>query len=131
MFKSEIDEGYHFALCKSSGKSWEDIVVNVRVISGKPLGDILSFLTDDEESKIYKSRELLCAEDDVVVLYLNNKSAQDIAADGAALAQQKSVIKTNSAMNFKQYGTGAQILRQLGVRKMRVHTSSPLSLIHI
>ena len=128
LFKSEIDGGYHFALCKSSGKSWEDIVVNVRVISGKPLGDILSFLTDDEDSKIFKSRELLSSEEDVVVLYLNNHTAQDIAADGAVLAEQKAVQKANSAMNFKQYGTGAQILGQLGVRKMRVHTSSPRSM---
>ncbi len=132
LFKSEIDHSFHFALCKGAGQfsglTDKPATVDVRVISGRPLQDLLSVITGEAGSKLQKSRELFAQHENVVVLYLNNFSEEDILNDASLLMDQGSKKVQNSAMNFKQYGTGAQILRMLGVKKMRVHTSSPRSM---
>jgi 3,4-dihydroxy 2-butanone 4-phosphate synthase/GTP cyclohydrolase II len=70
-----------------------------------------------------------------VVLYL------DVDRDGAALARvlQDYVARSaggpwppvesrNVGMDFKEFGVGAQILRDLGLHKLRVMTNQPMRL---
>ncbi len=128
LFKSQIDDSYHFALCKGLDQTTEESVVDVRVISGRPLQDVFSMFAGDKETKLEKSKSLFANHERVCVLYLNNFSPEDVSADAALLMEKGVKAPRNSAMNFKQYGTGAQILRMLGIKKMRVHTSSPRSM---
>ena len=60
-------------------------------------------------------------------LYLEENENDSFSKQLDRLTTQKSNLnKSPIAMDRRLHGTGAQILRQLGVREMRVHSFTPL-----
>ena len=121
----------HLALIKGE---WEkDEPVLVRVHSSCFTGDILHSLRCDCGDQLEKAMEMVEAAGKGVVLYMNQEGrgiglfnklkAYKLQEEG------KDTVEANLALGFKMdqrdYGVGAQILRHLGVSKMKLMSNNP------
>ena len=127
MFRSRMDQGVHLALVK--GTMDEQSVTDVRVHPQRPLVDVLAPRDSVSGSRIEYGLKMLGDSDNAVLLYL-----QQPAVEAAWLGDFEDLSKGElepvhrPPMDMRVYGTGAQILRDLGVRKMIVHMTTPRTL---
>ena len=102
--------------------SWdEDEPVLVRVHSSSETGDILGTLFDDYGLQISESMRKISQEGKGVLLYMRHSEGDSILHRLRHL--QEPVEKTKSEQ--RDFGVGAQILRDLGLRKIRLLTKHP------
>ena len=138
-FRNVVDGAQHFALVKGDAFH-ADQVVEVRVHRQRPLIDVFSSRQTGRKLVDY-GLNLLKSSGHCVVLYLSHPGGSQAFADdtedmrphadsGAANGAAGQTQGGNKwrAMDPRLYGIGAQILRQLGVRRMRIHVSTPRSL---
>ncbi len=130
LFKSKIDNLCHFALINEG--DFENEVVDVRVHRQRTLVDIFSHPETGGRFRVERGLKMLKASKAAVFLYLMvPDSQQDHMDEFESLAKLSPEQKKKSAsVNWvekdqRMLGVGAQILRHLGVRKMRVHMSNP------
>ena len=118
-FKSLIDEIEHLALIKGVVTSKDKIMV--RVHSFNPVLDILEQLNDDGQNNlIFKAMKKIDTNKSGIIIIIND-SYKDFITKKLKVDEE---IDTKEKLNLRQYGVGAQILSDLGVKKMILLSNS-------
>ncbi|MEO0796959.1 MAG: 3,4-dihydroxy-2-butanone-4-phosphate synthase [Verrucomicrobiota bacterium] len=116
VFKSVLDERQHIAL--SLGELSHKPTL-VRVHSENLLGDIFRGKGMGGFDVIHHAMEIIAKEGRGVILYLEQPGGGiRVTEDGGNLAVQR------RGMDFRDYGIGAQILSELGLKRIRLLSSS-------
>lgn len=130
-FNEKNSSNEHIALIKGD---WEkDEPVMVRVHSSCFTGDILGSLRCDCGEQLHKAMQMVEKEGKGVILYMNQEGRGiGLLNKLKAYRLQEGGMDTVEAnlhlgfqMDQRDYGVGAQILRHLGVSKLRLMSNNP------
>lgn len=134
VYTSDAAPGEHLVLVKGEVRPEEPTLV--RVHSQYLPGDVFGFADRDTGSMLRRSMELIEAEGKGVVLYLRHDRAhldisEIIAANekGEDLPEGTPTPGFGPKMSYRDFGLGAQILRDVGIRKMKLLTNRPPKLV--
>jgi 3,4-dihydroxy 2-butanone 4-phosphate synthase/GTP cyclohydrolase II len=134
-FTNEINSDVHLALVMGDIDTDESMLV--RVHSQCVLGDVFGSLRDDTGWQLQRALELIATEGRGVLLYLKQEGrgvglVNQLRAYRLIDEQDKDAVEADAEvvgvkkMDPRDYGMGAQILHDLGVRKMRLITNHPV-----
>ncbi len=130
-FRQTNTNDLHLALIKGEWK--EDEPVMVRVHSSCITGDIFGSCRCDCGPQLHKAMEMVEKEGKGVIIYMNQEG-RGIGLLNKLKAyklqeQGMDTVQANLALGFpmdkRDYGVGAQILRDLGISKLRLMTNNP------
>jgi len=123
-FRQTTSNTEHLALVKGEWK--EDEPVMVRVHSGSMVGDIFGSEYFGKGHQLSESMKMINEEGKGVIVYINKLRSGNGIIDELSAFREKNDSRAESVkkMDSKDYGIGAQILRYLGVKKMRLLTNS-------
>ncbi|HMQ06742.1 MAG TPA: 3,4-dihydroxy-2-butanone-4-phosphate synthase [Saprospiraceae bacterium] len=112
----------HLAI--STGEIRPDVPTMVRVHSSTETGDILGILFENYGVKLKKSLEMIAENQSGVLLYMRHSEKSESILQKLSDIEQSKNINKSSSDEQRDFGTGAQILRELGVQKIKLITNS-------
>lgn len=133
-FQSLLDGRSHVALVR--GEIDPDKPVLVRVHRANFPGDVLPLEGFKSRDKLKIALQKIAAEGVGIFVYLNREEkGEDLLAElkkgvseSGGISTVMDAVQKESNMTFRDYGIGVQVLRELGVRRMRVMTDHPMNL---
>jgi 3,4-dihydroxy 2-butanone 4-phosphate synthase / GTP cyclohydrolase II len=138
VFRSDVDGGEHLALVKGEIRADEPTLV--RAHAEYLPGDVFATTRRNTGELLHRSMEIIAQEGKGIVLYLKREQGSEMLAPRGDAggepseggdATKPSTMATVRLKAFREYGIGAQILRDLGVGKIRLISNYSRRLVNL
>jgi 3,4-dihydroxy 2-butanone 4-phosphate synthase/GTP cyclohydrolase II len=130
-YESLVDGSEHLVLIR--GEVDPDEPTLVRAHAEYLPGDVFGYQSRNTGEMLHRAMMRIDQEGRGVVVYLRRESMAEEISSGASAGEdtRPSTAPRGRLTSFRDYGIGAQILRDVGVRKIRLLTNYPRRLVSL
>ena len=129
-YRSTVEPTSHFiALCKGDFASTDSEPVLLRAQRAQVLGDVFGLSSDDSAARMRAAVAQIDRAGRGVFLYVMGHKVNCFERLLSDAEQEPSLGLKPAESGFREFGLGAQVLKTLGIRKIRVMTNNPRKIV--